>query len=136
MVTYTVENKDNVATHYFAYGSHTAYACPLNEQTRLSDHVIEFPKRLELKAKTIGASGLLSDTTRIIANDGGILPPSNTLFNPDPLIFFDIQCKWVWLRKKTDKKGMIVRYRNYPHLELWSKPSTAFYLYRTVVRAC
>ncbi len=42
MMTYHIENKD-LTPMYFACGGHTAYACPLDGDTTLSDYVIEFP---------------------------------------------------------------------------------------------
>jgi galactose mutarotase-like enzyme len=38
------------------------------------------------------------------------------------LIFPNIECDWVRLRKKNEKKGIVVRFKEYPHLALWSKP--------------
>jgi galactose mutarotase-like enzyme len=32
----------------------------------------------------------------------------------------------VRLRKKKEKKGIIVRFKDYPHLALWSKPSADY----------
>ncbi|MCF8365029.1 MAG: hypothetical protein K9H16_04565, partial [Bacteroidales bacterium] len=89
---------------------------------KLSDYVIEFPGALYLKAGTLGASGLLSDQIREIESNVGVLPLSDTLFNEDALIFANIEFDWVRLRKKSEKKGIVVRFAGYPHLALWSKP--------------
>lgn len=121
IMTYNVENRDAVPMS-FACGGHTAYACPLNENIKLSDYVIEFPTQLDLKIIKIGASGLLSHQKHEIESPDGILPLSDTLFNEDALIFSDIECDWIRLRKKNDKKGIVVRFTGYPHLALWSKP--------------
>jgi len=125
VMTYKVENRDTVPMQ-FACGGHTAYACHLSENTKLSDYVIEFPNHLNLKAGTLGASGLLSDRIREIDSKEGILPLSDTLFNEDALIFANIACDWVRLRKKGEKKGIVVRFTGYPHLALWSKPSADY----------
>jgi len=42
VMTYMIENRDDIEM-YFNCGGHTAYACPLDEGTILSDYVIEFP---------------------------------------------------------------------------------------------
>jgi galactose mutarotase-like enzyme len=125
IMTYNVENRD-AAPIQFACGGHTAYACPLSDNIKLSDYVIEFPSPLPLASSTLGASGLLSLHKRKIASTGGILPLSDTLFNEDALIFPNIACDWVRLRKKKEKKGIIVRFKDYPHLALWSKPSADY----------
>lgn len=125
IMTYTVTNKDSVAMQ-FACGGHTAYACPLSEHTKLSDYVIEFPTQAPLKSNTLGASGLLSSQKRDIATLNGMLPLSETLFNDDALIFSNIKYNAVRLRKKDEKKGVLVTFKDYPHLALWSKPKADY----------
>ena len=125
MMKYTIENQDSVPM-YFACGGHTAYACPLSEYTKLSDYVIEFPAQINLKADTLGASGLLSHHIRDIKSNEGTLPLSDTLFDEDALIFSNIGCDWIRLRRKNEKKGIVVRFSGYPHLALWSKPFAGF----------
>ncbi len=121
IMNYKVENRDSVFIH-FAFGGHTAYACPLSENIKLSDYVIEFPNQLELKTSKLGVTGLLSHLKYEIKINEGILPLSDTLFNQDALIISDIECDWIRLRKKNEKKGIVVRFKDYPHLALWSKP--------------
>lgn len=125
IMNYKVENRDSVPMH-FACGGHTAYACPLSENTKLSDYVIEFPAPLNLKADTLGASGLLSYNNREIMSNENKLPLSDTLFNEDALIFNTIDFDWIRLRKKNEKKGIVVRFAGYPNLAFWSKPSADF----------
>jgi galactose mutarotase-like enzyme len=125
VMTYIIENRDSVPMQ-FACGGHTAYTCPLSENIKLSDYVVEFPTQFDLNADTLGASGLLSHHKRKIESNEEILPLSDTLFNEDALIFSDIACDWVRLRKKDEKKGIVVRFKDYPHLALWSKPSADY----------
>ncbi len=125
IMNYTVENLDTVPMQ-FACGGHTAYACPLSDDIKLSDYVIEFPKQFHLMADTLGASGLLSHKKREIESIDGILALSDTLFNEDALILSNITYDWVRLRKKSDQKGILVRFKDYPNLALWSKPAADF----------
>lgn len=125
LMTYNVENRDAVPMQ-FACGGHTAYACHLSEKVHLSDYVIEFPNPLNLEANVLAASGLLSDQKRKIKSNKAILPLSDTLFDDDALVFTNIACDWVRLRKKSATKGIVVRFTDYPHLALWSKPSADF----------
>ena len=125
IMNYKVENRDSVPMQ-FACGGHTAYACPLSENVKLSDYVIEFPTELKLQSDKLGSTGLLSHLKREISSNHKILPLSDTLFNEDALIFSDIAFDWVRLRKKNEKKGIVVRFTDYPHLALWSKPSADY----------
>jgi len=125
IMNYVIENRDSVPMH-FACGGHTAYTCPLSKDVTLADYVIEFPTKIALKAKTLGTSGLLSHNIRNINSKGEVLTLSDTLFNEDALIFSDIDCNWIRLRKKEDKKGIVVHFKDYPHLALWSKPAADY----------
>jgi len=125
IMKYDIINKDSGPIH-FACGGHTAYACPLNEKTKLSDYVVEFPNQLNLQASTLGASGLLSDNERPINCEDKTLQLSDNLFDDDALIFEDIPCNWVRLRKKEEQNGIIVKFTGYPHLALWSKPGADY----------
>lgn len=125
IMNYKVENRDTIPMH-FACGGHTAYACQLSEHIKLSDYIIEFPAQFELKVSTLGSSGLLSHRKRDIESNENTLPLSDTLFNEDALIFTDIEYDWVRLRKRHEKKGIVVRFTGYPHLALWSKPNAGF----------
>ena len=120
-MNYIVENRDSIPMQ-FACGGHTAYACTLNENIKLSDYVIEFPAQINLESNTLGTLGLLSQRKRKIATTEKMLSLSDTLFNEDALVFSNIGCDWVRLRKKSEKKGVVVRFVDYPHLALWSKP--------------
>lgn len=122
---YHIENRDSVPMH-FTCGGHTAYACPLRENTKLSDYVIEFPTRISLKANILGETGLLSHHTCQIECNKKELSLSDVLFDNDALIFTNIECDWVRLRRKNEKKGIVVRFTDYPHLALWSKPFASY----------
>lgn len=125
IMTYNIENRDAIPM-YFTCGGHTAYACPLNEHTSLSDYLIEFPSQETLYSNVIGISGLLTHHKHKIENSDNKLPLSNTLFDKDALIFSNIKYDRIRLRKKNNKKGIIVRFIGYPNLALWSKPYADF----------
>jgi galactose mutarotase-like enzyme len=125
IMTYEIENKD-VFDMLFACGGHTAYACNLNKGTKLSSYVVEFPPSFIPKARVVGDSGLLLASTRQIENNNGRITLSDTLFNEDALIFENIACDWIRLRKKNKAKGIVVHFKGFPHLALWSKPSADY----------
>ena len=125
VTTYTILNEDIVPMKFIC-GGHTAYKCSLNNQTTLSDYLIEFPNKLTLESLTLGASGLLTSCRRHIITNKSTIALSTKLFDEDALIFADIEFDWVRLRKKYDTKGVIVRFKGYPYLALWSKPSADY----------
>lgn len=125
VMTYQVQNKGEVDLPFIC-GGHSAYACPLNENTRLTDYVIEFPKLLNLKASTLGVSGLLSDKFRKVDLEQNSLTLSEHLFDEDALIFEDINFEWVRLKKRNEDKGIKVKFDGFSNLALWAKPGAAF----------
>jgi len=125
IMSYCIINNDKVDMPFIC-GGHTAYSCPLNDDTELSDYIIEFPKKLDLMALTLGETGLLSDKKRNIASNINQLELSDDLFNEDALIFEDINIEWVRLKKKNESKGITVKFSGYPHLALWSKPGADY----------
>ena len=125
IMTYEIENKD-VFDMLFTCGGHTAYACNLNEGRKLSSYVVEFPPGFIPKARAVGDSGLLLASSRQIENNSGVITLSDTLFNEDALIFENIACDWIRLRKKNKTKGIVVHFKGFPNLALWSKPSADY----------
>jgi galactose mutarotase-like enzyme len=75
---------------------------------------------------TLGDSGLLSNRIRDIKTHHNLLYLSKNLFDEDALIFADIDFKWVRLRKKDAKKGIVVTFAEYPNLALWAKPGADY----------
>ena len=125
VMTYMIQNRDDIEM-YFNCGGHTAYSCQLDEETSLLDYIIEFPKTIELKAVTLGDSGLLSDKIRDIPSLDNSLQLTENLFDDDALIFENLNVNWVRLRKKDSKKGVVVKFKDYPNLALWSKPGADY----------
>jgi galactose mutarotase-like enzyme len=125
VMTYNIENRDTVPM-YFSCGGHTAYACPLSDNVSLSDYVIEFPTQFDFLSDTLSPSLLLSERQRKIDTNRNVLSLSETLFNEDALIFSNINFDWVRLRRKNAEKGVIIRFKDYPHLALWAKPGADY----------
>lgn len=125
LMSYYIENIDKKPM-YFSCGGHTAYACPIDEHTALSDYVIDIPNQTELQADTLGESGLLSYRKINYSLKSNSLQLSDTIFNEDALIFANIDFDWVRLRKKSEIKGIIVRFSGYTNLALWAKPGADY----------
>jgi len=126
IMTYIIENKDNDSL-YFSCGGHTAYRLHLDDLTQLADYVIEFPGHItHLVAETLGSSGLLSYRQRNYNLENHCLKLSDSIFSEDALIFEGIDFDWVRLRRQKAKKGIVVRFKDYPNLALWSKPKADY----------
>ncbi|MDB9743927.1 aldose 1-epimerase family protein [Fibrobacterales bacterium] len=125
IMSYQVSNNDSTPI-FFACGGHTAYSCALDESIKLSDYVLEFPHEVNLETNTMLDSGLLSLEKREIVTNGNFLALSDELFNKDFLIFSDLNCDWIRLRKKHETQGVVIHFKDYPHLALWSKPGADF----------
>lgn len=125
IMTYHIENRDSVPMS-FSCGGHTAYACSFDNNTTLSDFVIEFPNSESLQSKTLGTSGLLTNNLRYLEANNGLLSLSDSLFNKDALVFSNLNCGWVRLRKLQEPKGVKVIFKDYPHLAIWSKPKADY----------
>jgi galactose mutarotase-like enzyme len=124
-MTYEIVNED-VVPIIFSCGGHTAYACPIDRNTKLSDYIIEFPNTTLLHSLTLGDSGLLTKQLRTFELQQNQLELSEILFNEDALVFANINFEWVRLRKKKQTKGIKVVFKNYPNLALWSKPGADY----------
>ncbi len=124
-MTFEVINLDTVPMH-FTFGGHTAYACSLSDNKRLSDYVIEFPVAQTLESLTLDNAGLLTPITRKINTQEALLPLSKTLFNDDALIFSNINYDWVRLREKSKPNGIVVQFSGYPNLALWAQPGADY----------
>lgn len=124
-MTYHVENKDDVEMS-FTCGGHTAYACPLSKDTKLNDYVIEFPTQLNLETIPLADSKMLTHDKRKVEILDKTLTLTENLFNDDALVFENITCDWVRLRKKSQDKGIVVKFNGYPNLAIWSKPGADY----------
>ncbi len=124
LMTYKIQNRDKDVM-FFSFGGHTAYVLPL-ENNVLSDYFIEFPNQTSLTAKTLGGSGLISDKIRKFSLNEHMLQLNETIFNQDALILANIDFDWVRLRKRGEEKGVIIRFKGFPNLALWSKPKANY----------
>lgn len=122
---YDIENTGSQPLPFIC-GGHTAYACPIDNDTALTDYVVEFPGKEVLVAETLAESGLLGYKQREYQLENGALNLSESLFNDDALIFANIGIDHCILRKKSASQGVKVQFGDYPHLALWSKPGADY----------
>ena len=122
----TVINKDTKPIK-FALGTHTAFAAPRNTDpkgTEISDYVIEFEKKEELKKVVINDKGF------VIPKDGkyqsepyggkekGIVPVTKEGFGVGVCIT-EFQSKWIGLRNKKTNSLIKISTEGFPHCMLW-----------------
>ncbi len=126
VMRYLIENMDQVEMPFIC-GGHTAYACPLDADTKLIDYYLQFEtSKSSLEASTLAASGLLGSKKRHFALDQGRLFLSATIFNDDALIFADSNLGEVLLGHKDRGEILKVCFKDFTHLALWSKPGADY----------
>tara|TARA_R110002049_G_C9178388_1_gene563384 strand:- start:13161 stop:14051 length:891 start_codon:yes stop_codon:yes gene_type:complete len=122
-VTYTVKNTDT-KTMYFSVGGHPAFKCPVFENEKYEDYILEFEHIENSKTHLINMeNGLISSNKEIIFNNSNQISLKHDLFNRDALVFKDLKSRKVIL--KSHKKGNIisVSFKDFPFLGIWAKPT-------------
>ena len=126
-VEYRVENNDD-KTMYFQIGTHPAFQCPFDSQTKFEDFHIEFesPEKLErlyLNSANVIISGKSEPVE--LENDK-VLPLNHEMFHEGALVFRNIHSKKVTLQsRKTDKK-VVVTFDDLPYMGIWQAKNAPF----------
>jgi len=111
----------------FICGGHTAYALPLNDGLSLNDYQIQFPIQTEsIEALTLAESGLLGSRKRNFPFEKGALVLNEDIFKEDALIFANVNCEEVVLKKPGQQSDLRIVFKGYPHLALWAKPGADY----------
>ncbi len=111
----------------FICGGHTAYALPLKDGFRLNDYQVQFPTPAEsIEALTLAESGLLGSRKRNFPLEKGALVLNQDIFKEDALIFANVNCEEVILKKPGQQSDLRIVFKGYPHLALWAKPGADY----------
>lgn len=122
-VKYTVKNTGSKSM-YFSVGGHPAFKCPVYDNEKYEDYLLEFEYPENSKRHLIHMkNGLISPKTETVFNDSNILQLTHDLFNNDALVFKDLKSRKVTL--KSNKNGAIlsINYDDFPYLGIWAKPN-------------
>ncbi|WP_142785734.1 aldose 1-epimerase family protein [Changchengzhania lutea] len=122
-VLHTVKNIDT-KTMYFSVGGHPAFKCPVFDNERYDDYVLEFEHLESVKRHHINMeNGLISSNTETVLKHSNQIPLTHDLFDKDALVFKDLKSKQVTLKSKTHGAILSVHYEPFPYLGIWAKPT-------------
>ncbi|WNH10894.1 aldose 1-epimerase family protein [Thalassobellus suaedae] len=121
-ITHTIKNCDT-KTMYFSVGGHPAFKCPIYNDEKYDDYVLEFEHTENAETHLINMeNGLISPKTKPIFNNTNILPLKHDLFNEDALIFKDLKSKKVILKSNIHGEVLSFNYHDFDYLGIWAKP--------------
>jgi len=104
----------------FSLGAHPAFALNGNfEDYSLYFNADESLTRYKLQ------NDLVSDTTEVIQLKNGNLQLHYSLFKDDALVIKQLSSREITIQKN-DRAYLTVRYHNFPHMGLWTKPEAPF----------
>ena len=122
----TVTNKDTKPIK-FAIGTHTAFACPRNtdpEGTEITDYVIEFEKKEELKYVKMNENGFVlprCKKAQKVVYEGpekGIVPVTKEGFGVG-VCMSGFKSKWIGLRNTKTNSLIKISTDGFPYCMLW-----------------
>lgn len=116
-VMWTVRNDDS-ETLYFSIGAHPAFAC--DQMNTGKNYTLDFHiDEKELESGMLNADGVLSDCTKSVVLNSGLLPISEHTFDDGALILDSKNIHTVSLKDENGKDFLQVRFDT-PQLGIWS----------------
>jgi galactose mutarotase-like enzyme len=117
--SYTVHNVGNLQMA-FSIGAHPAFA--LSEP--FENYALQFEKTEPLLSNLL-ENNLLSDRTKIIGNESGIVPLSYALFENDALVFKSLSSRSVTILEN-NSPILKVKFDDFPNLGIWTLNDAPF----------
>ena len=123
IVSYKVINKSDDKM-LFSIGAHPAFNWTLKEDEKKEDYFLEFENIKETKRYFLNDKGLVYKQEDLKITDNKIVL-NEELFKNDALVFNDSNIKILTLKNSNNKNFVKLKFRNFPYLGIWSKPSGA-----------
>lgn len=124
-VTYKVRNTDNIKI-FFSIGAHPGFRCPFMESETMEDYYLEFNEKERAEGKILQAeTGLLTEDSNLYLKNENIINLHKDMFQKDALIFNNLKSTELSLKSYKNNKKLIVNFKGFPYLGIWSKPSGA-----------
>ena len=123
IVSYKVINKSDDKM-LFSIGAHPAFNWTLKEDEKKEDYFLEFENIKQTKRYFLNDKGLVYDSVDLKIIDNKIAL-NEELFKNDALVFNDSNIKILTLKNSNNKNFVKLKFRNFPYLGIWSKPSGA-----------
>ena len=120
-VSWTVENKDSKQM-YFSIGAHPAFNCPKldTDDINFDGYMIDLGiKANSIKSGLIGSKGTLTDITRDVTLDNGLIRLNQDTFKSDALILDGKEVNKVSILDKNKKPYLSVKF-DMPLVGIWA----------------
>ncbi|MDO5968685.1 aldose 1-epimerase family protein [Flavivirga aquimarina] len=125
-VIHNIKNCD-INPMYFSLGGHPAFKCPLYDDEKYNDYILEFDHIENSETHLINAdNGLANSKTRPCLENSNHIQLEYNLFNDDALIFKDLKSKRITLKSKLRGEIVSVSYNDFPYLGIWAKPNANY----------
>ncbi|GAB3827688.1 aldose 1-epimerase family protein [Pontibacter rugosus] len=126
-VSYHVTNSSEQAL-YFSVGGHPGFKVPFYPGERYEDYFIEFEQEETLHRHLLTDQGLLSGETKLILEQGSVLPLNPSFFDKDALVLKRLKSEKVLLGSPASARRIEVAFKDFPYLGIWAKPDTTQYV--------
>ena len=110
----------------FSLGGHPAFKCPLQEDEKYEDYVLQFEKIENSSRHLINNNGLQNGKTATSLIHTNLLPLSHKLFTEDALIYKDLRSKKISLAHQVKGKVLTVSFSDFDYVGIWAKPNGNF----------
>lgn len=106
---------------YFSIGGHPAFNCPFKKEHAREDYILMFDND-EMPQSKIIENSLITNQSRIVFDQAGVLELPKNVFEHDAIIFSPNPFSQVdFIHEPTGTTYMSVEFENFPHLGIWSK---------------
>lgn len=119
-VEYVVTNKNDYDM-YFSVGGHESYMF----DGKIADCCVEFDKNVTLDAYTVVGPIINHETTRVLDN-AKVLNFTNDHFEPDALVFKDIDFDGLTIKKQDGTFIARVDFKGFENLLIWTRPDAPY----------
>ncbi|MEO1031494.1 MAG: aldose 1-epimerase family protein [Bacteroidota bacterium] len=121
-----VKNTDSGAI-YFSLGGHPAFSCPLYDDERYTDYILDFEQAESSESYILNMpTGLVTEKTKPVFTGLHSIQLRPDLFDEDALIFKDLKSRKVTLKHKQKGKVLSVTFHGFPYLGIWAKPKAPY----------
>lgn len=127
---YQVENTDS-RPMFYQLGAHPGFRCPISEDERFEDYVLEFEKAECTTSMVYDLKHMQFDVNnrRVRLDHTNLLPLAYELFTDDAVFFDALQSRKVTIKNPATGKGVEVDFRDFETVAFWtSMPSKGPFL--------
>ncbi|CAA6826646.1 MAG: Unknown protein, partial [uncultured Thiotrichaceae bacterium] len=125
VIRYAVRNHGTTSM-LFSFGSHPAFALPLAVSERLDQWSVEFSEPETLDRQMLDGGLIGGNPVKKFIDKGRTVQLSDTIFNDDSLIFFDVRSRRLDLMHAERGRRLSLHTGDAPDLGIWSMPGAPY----------